>query len=74
MTTTTDVQFGRGTCCWKPQGCTVTRGCRLMRHPAKRAMLGDRMGPCPKGWVVGDRPVTCGLPMDHEGDCEARNA
>jgi hypothetical protein len=64
--------FGHGgTCCRKPLGCTMTeeQGCRLMRHPIKRAARGDPQAPCPKGWVEGDVPMTCGLLNGHEGDC-----
>jgi hypothetical protein len=69
-----ETTFGRGSCCWKPQGCTMTEehGCRLMRHPVKRAMLlNDPEAPCPNGWVVDDRPQTCALLYGHAGDCQA---
>lgn len=63
------ITFGRGTCCWKPLGCTKVDGCRLLEHPIKRAQRGDPTAPCPKGWVIGDRPQTCALLNGHDGDC-----
>lgn len=65
-----DLRFGRGTCCWKPRGCTRVDGCRLLQHPIKRAMLfNDPEAPCPKTWVDDDQPQTCALLNGHESAC-----
>jgi hypothetical protein len=75
---TSEFRFGRGTCCWKPLGCTMTerQGCRLMRHPVKRAvLLNDPTVPCPNGWVLPDpetgveTPMTCALLNGHVPPC-----
>jgi hypothetical protein len=64
---------GGGTCCRKPQGCTNVDGCRLLNHPAKRALLFcDPEAPCPNGWVVDDQPQACALLNGHAGDCAPR--
>lgn len=72
MTAQTDVTFGRGTCCWKPAGCTKVDGCRLLAHPLKRAAAGDPTAPCPMTWVEGDTGKACSLLNGHDGDCVAR--
>lgn len=73
---TSDFEFGRGGCRWKPQGCRLTaeQGCRLMKHPVKRAMLlGDPTAPCPKGWQHPDRvSLSCALVNGHAGLCVER--
>lgn len=74
MSATTDVRFGRGSCCWKPLGCTKTEGCRLLNHPVKRAAAGDPTAPCPKGWVDVTGARVCALLNGHDGDCVPREA
>ena len=57
---------------------TEAQGCRLMRHPIKRAMLfNDPTAPCPKGWQDQARPgvpLLCALLNGHDGRCEERSS
>lgn len=76
----TEFQFGNpkvnehsGSCCGKPQGCTMTHdGCLYLRHPWKRAnVFGDETVRCQAVRVNPETNVQeqCELNHGHEGAC-----